>query len=70
MSNYKDIQKKKDAEIVSLIQDKREELRSARFGAAGAASADVKAVRTAKKDIARGLTELNARKREQSNKSA
>lgn len=70
MSNYKDIQKKSDTEIVSLVQEKREELRSARFGTAGAGNADVKVVRTARKDIARGLTELNARKREQSNKTA
>jgi len=70
MSNYKDIQKKNEKELVALVQDKREELRSARFGSAGATAPDVKAVRTAKKDIARGLTELNARKREQSNKTA
>lgn len=64
MSNYKDIQKKSDAEIVSFVKEQRESLRKGRFGAAGAASADVKAVRTAKKDIARSLTELNARKRD------
>jgi len=70
MSNYKDIQKKNDAEIVSMIQANRESLRSARFSAAGAENRDVKVVRAAKKDIARGLTELNTRKREQSNKTA
>jgi len=70
MSNYKDIQKKNDADLVSFVKEQRESLRSARFAAAGAASADVKAVRTARKDIARSLTELNARKAEQSNKTA
>lgn len=69
MSNYKDIQKKSDAEIVSFVKEQRESLRKTRFGAAGAGSSDVKAVRTAKKDIARSLTELNARKRDQAKKT-
>ena len=70
MSNYKDIQKKKDTDLVAFVKEQREILRKARFGAAGAGNADVKAVRTAKKDIARSLTELNARKREQAKKTA
>ena len=70
MSNYKDIQKKSDSEVVSFVQDQREVLRKARFGAAGAGNSDVKAVRTAKKDIARCLTELNTRKRDQAKKTA
>ena len=70
MSNYKDIQKKSDAELVSLVQEQRESLRKGRFGAAGAASADVKAVRTAKKDISLSLTELNARKRDEAKNNA
>jgi len=70
MSNYKDIQKKNDKDLVSFVKEQREILRSARFGAAGAGSADVKTVRTAKTDIARSLTELNARKRQEANKSA
>jgi len=69
MSNYKDIQKKSDSEIVSFVKEQREALRKSRFGAAGAGSSDVKAVRTAKKGIARSLTELSARKREQANKT-
>ncbi|MFT7506947.1 MAG: ribosomal protein L29 [Acidimicrobiales bacterium] len=70
MSNYKDIQKKSDAEIVSFVQEQREALRSSRFGAAGAGTGDVKVVRTAKKNVARSLTELNARNAKQSNKNA
>ncbi len=70
MSDYKEIQKKSDAELVKLVQENREALRTARFGTAGAGSADVGKVRTAKKEIARCLTELNARKRKEANKSA
>ncbi len=70
MSNYKDIQKKTDADIVSLVQEKREALRAFRFSTAGAGNADAKSVRTAKKEIAQGLTELNARKRKQANENA
>jgi ribosomal protein L29 len=70
MSNYKDIQKKSDTEIVSFVKEQRESLRKGRFAGAGAASADVKVVRTARKDIARSLTELNARKRDQAKNNA
>jgi len=70
MSNYKDIQKKNDVDLVSFVKEQRETLRKARFGAAGAGNSDVKAVRTAKKDVARSLTELNARKRDQAKKTA
>lgn len=70
MSNYKDLQKKNDKDLVVFVKEQRETLRKARFGAAGAGSADVKEVRTAKKNIARSLTELNARKRDQAKKTA
>lgn len=70
MSTNKDIQKKSDAELVTLVQESREALRSNRFGTAGAGTADVKKIREAKKDIARALTELNARKRSETNKTA
>ena len=70
MSNYKDIQKKNDKDLVSFVKEQRETLRKARFATAGAGSADVKSVRTAKKDIARSLTELNTRKRDQAKKTA
>jgi len=70
MSNYKDIQKKNDAELVSFVKEQRETLRKTRFGAAGAGTSDAKAVRTAKKSIARSLTELNTRKRDLAKKTA
>ena len=62
----KDIQKKSDKDLVAHVNEKREEVRKFRFGTAGAGARDVRAVRTAKKEIARSLTELNARKRTES----
>ncbi|MFT5849979.1 MAG: ribosomal protein L29 [Patiriisocius sp.] len=70
MSNYKDIQKKTDAEIVTLVTEKREALRVYRFSAAGAGNADASTIRNAKKEIAQSLTELNARNREQAKQKA
>lgn len=63
----KEIQKKDDKALVSYVQEKREEIRSFRFGAG---TRNVRSVRTAKKEIARSLFELSSRKRAQSNKSA
>lgn len=63
MSTYKDIQKKSDQDLAAHVTEKRAELRKFRFGTAGAGTRDVKAARTAKKEIARSLTELNARAR-------
>lgn len=70
MSNYKDIQKKSDKELAEMVQANRESLRTARFGTAGAGTADVKTIREAKKTTAQALTELNARKRSETNKNA
>ena len=61
--SYKDIQKKDDKALVELVQEKREAVRSFRFGNAGSATRNVRQVRQDKKEIARALTELNARKR-------
>ena len=62
MTNYKDIKKKNEKELASFVAEKREEARSFRFHVAGAGTRDVRKIRSAKKDVARGLTELNARK--------
>lgn len=70
MSTYKEIQKKDDKDLVAHVAEKRQELRKFRFGTAGAGTRDVKAARSAKKEIARSLTELNARKRAESNKTS
>lgn len=67
MSTYKDIQKKSDKDLVAAVKEKREELRKFRFGSN---DRNVRAVRTAKKDIARSLTALNERKRTESDKEA
>jgi ribosomal protein L29 len=70
MSNMKEIRKKDDKGLVAYVGEKREEVRAFRFGTAGAGTRNVRAVRFAKKEIARALTELNARKRTESKKSA
>lgn len=59
MTKMTDIKKMKDSELVTLVSEKREVTRSFRFGTGGK---DVGAMRTARKDIARSLTELKARK--------
>lgn len=64
MSNMKDIKKKSDKDLTEFVQEKREEVRSFRFGVAGAGTRDVRKVREAKKNIARALTEQNARTRQ------
>ena len=69
MSNYKEIQKKSDKDLVAHIEEKREEVRKFRFNAAGAGARDVRVIRNAKKEIARSLTALNTRKN-QSNKDS
>ena len=45
-----------------LVAEKREELRALRFSVAGSKNRNVKQSKTLRKTIARGLTELNARK--------
>jgi len=70
MSNYKEIQKKSDNDLVAYVAEKRQGLRKFRFGTAGAGTRDVRAIRTTKKEIARSLTELTARKRAKSNEAS
>ena len=59
MTKMTDIKKMKDSELVALVTEKREATRAFRFGTGGK---DVSAMRTARKDVARALTELKARK--------
>lgn len=66
----KEIRKKDEKALVAYVQEKREEVRTFRFGTAGASTRNVRAVRAAKKEIARSLSELSARKLNTSNKSA
>ncbi len=56
-----DLRKKSDAEIVEKIQDARKAVQDERFKDAFSRKANV--IRSSKKDIARGLTELQARRR-------
>ncbi len=71
MSNYKEIQKKSDKDLVAHVAEKREEARKFRFNVAGAGTRNVRAVRNAKKEIARSLTELNTRsKKTESNENS
>ena len=51
-----------DADLSALTSDKREELRRLRFSSSGSKNHNVKATRTLRKEIARALTEINARK--------
>ncbi len=59
----KEIRKKDEKALAEYIKEKREEVRSFRFGVAGAGTRNVRAVRAAKKEIARSFTELTARTR-------
>lgn len=64
----KDIKGKADKELIKFVSEKREELRHFRFGVAGAGTRDVKQAKTAKKEIARALTELNTRTQSETKK--
>jgi ribosomal protein L29 len=49
-------------ELATYVNDKREELRALQFNVAGSKNKNVKAARNLRKEIARALTETNARK--------
>lgn len=57
----KEIKAKNDSELKTLLSEKREEIRTARFGMAGSATRDVRAVRKNRRTIARILTEQRMR---------
>lgn len=57
----KEFEKKSEKDLVKMLSEKREEQRQLRFGTAGSATRDVRAVRTNRREVARILTELNAR---------
>jgi len=60
---YIDIQKKTDAELAGLISENRETLRAENFKDKFTKKASI--IRTAKSVIARTLTEIEARRRNQ-----
>ena len=57
-----DFNKKSAEDLTKLVSEKKEELRALRFDRAGAAKKNVKASLLARKEVARALTALNARK--------
>ncbi len=59
--NMKELKEKSDKDLVTLVAEKREELRKLRFGAGGAAMRNVHAGKNLRREIARILTELTSR---------
>lgn len=57
----KEIKEKNDIDLATMLAEKREELRLFRFGTAGSATRDVRAVRKARRTVARILTEQKVR---------
>lgn len=57
-----DLAKKTEKDLLKDLGAKRKDIREFRFNTSGSKLTNVKEVSTAKKDIARILTELNARK--------
>ena len=62
MATKTDFKKYSVEDLHKEIADKREALRAFRFGEAGSRSRNVREGRNHRKDIARMLTEMNARK--------
>lgn len=56
------VKNKSDIDLQKLLIEKQEALRNFRFSIAGTKTRNVKKGRTTKREIARILTELNARK--------
>jgi len=61
----KDIAHKTQADLSKMVADKRESLRTFRFGSAGAKVKNVKEGKTLRRDIARILTVMNSSKAEE-----
>ena len=60
MTNMQDIKQKSDQELVELVKGGRDAIRGERFKDKFSKSAHT--IHSNKKDVARGLTELNARR--------
>lgn len=69
MSKKNNLSDKSEKDLVTEVGVQREAIRAFRFSVSGSSTRDVRAVRTAKKEVARGLTELNRRKREERSKA-
>jgi len=57
----KDLEKKKDFELVKMLKEKREQLRAFRFGVTGSKTKNVKEGKNTRRDVARILTEVSKR---------
>lgn len=57
----KEIKKKSGEDLVKFLTEKREDVRAFRFDIAGSAKKNVKAHMTARREIARAMTEQNMR---------
>lgn len=57
-----DFTTKTPSDLMKLVADKREKLRSHLFGGAGSRTKNVKLAKSIRKDIARILTALNVKK--------
>ena len=60
----KEFLKKSDAELMKLVNDKRDALRLFRFGVTGSKVKNMKEGKTARKEIARMLTVINSKRTE------
>ena len=61
MSKKADIKNKTDKDLQKDLNEKRESIRSFRFGIAGSKVRNIKEGKNSKKTIARILTEINSR---------
>ena len=59
-----ELKEKNDTDLLSLIEEKRDELRRLRFGVTGSGMKNTKALRNLRRDIAQALTEVGRRNRE------
>jgi len=62
MAKKTDIKNHSTEDLHKLVAEKREELRSLRFSVAGSKNRDVKQAFKLRKEVARALTALNAKK--------
>ncbi len=65
MTTYKEIEKMNDADLATFVNEKREAIRAIRFGKA---ERNTSTASTAKRDIARAMTELTKRSKAEASK--
>ncbi len=56
-----ELQQKNDTDLVAFVTEKREEVRKIRFGVAGSGLRNSHTIRTMRREIAQGLTEIKKR---------